>query len=295
MSHIFISYSHKDTEYVEKLEAKLIEEGFNVWIDHRIDFGSQWPKAIQDALDACDAFIVVISENSYESKWVQNEVSRADRKGKPFFPLLLQGDAWLAIEALQYVDVRDGSLPPEKFLNRLSSVTPRNKTGTALYAKPVSSSTKQPKVKRTTRKPSRMPFWIGGIVILVLVTLGLGYLLQNFSEPDSLEEPEEPEATVSVDAPPTEAKEGDIWVRPADKMNMIYIPAGEFIMGSEDDIYEMPVHDVYLDAYWMDQTEVTNAMYARCVNEGFCDQVLSFVGVCEFIDVTWNKKVFAPV
>ena len=40
MSHIFISYSHKDSEYVEKLEQKLIEEGFNVWIDHRIDYGS---------------------------------------------------------------------------------------------------------------------------------------------------------------------------------------------------------------------------------------------------------------
>jgi hypothetical protein len=54
---------------------------------------------------------VVVSENSYESKWVQNEVSRADRKGKPFFPLLLQGDAWLAIEATQYFDVHDSSIP----------------------------------------------------------------------------------------------------------------------------------------------------------------------------------------
>ena len=70
MSHIFISYSHKDKNYVEKLEQKLIEEGFNVWIDHRIDCGSQWPKVIQNALDACDAFIVVVTENAFESEWV---------------------------------------------------------------------------------------------------------------------------------------------------------------------------------------------------------------------------------
>ena len=62
MGHIFISYSHNDKDYVEKLEKKLIDEGFDVWVDHRIDYGSQWPKEIQKALDACDAFVVVVSE-----------------------------------------------------------------------------------------------------------------------------------------------------------------------------------------------------------------------------------------
>ncbi|MBN1450792.1 MAG: TIR domain-containing protein [Anaerolineales bacterium] len=125
MSHIFISYSHKDSKYVEKLEKKLIEEGFNVWIDHRIDYGSQWPKVIQEQLDSCGAFIVVVSENAYESEWVQNEVARAKRKGKPFFPLLLSGDPWITVETTQYVDVKDGSLPPIKFYEELSNIVPQ--------------------------------------------------------------------------------------------------------------------------------------------------------------------------
>ena len=33
---------------------------------------------------------------------------------------------------------------------------------------------------------------------------------------------------------------------------------------------EFPAHDVTLDGYWMDQLEVTNAMYALCVNAGVC-------------------------
>ena len=66
---------------------------------------------------------------------------------------------------------------------------------------------------------------------------------------------------------------GSTLERPADGMTMIYIPEGEFEMGSEDgDNDEKPIHTIYLDAFWMDETEVTNAMYARCVNAGDCDE-----------------------
>ena len=42
-------------------------------------------------------------------------------------------------------------------------------------------------------------------------------------------------------------------------------------MGSEaGNDNEKPVHAVYLDAFWIDQTEVTNGMYAMCVEDGEC-------------------------
>jgi len=57
-----------------------------------------------------------------------------------------------------------------------------------------------------------------------------------------------------------------------DGMTLLYVPAGEFTMGSEDgNDNEKPVHTVYLDAFWIDQTEVTNAMYAKCEDAGVCD------------------------
>jgi len=63
-------------------------------------------------------------------------------------------------------------------------------------------------------------------------------------------------------------------VNPKDGAEMVYVPAGEFLMGSEDeDAFddEKPEHTVYLDAYWIYQTEVTNAQYRQCVDEGECD------------------------
>lgn len=60
-------------------------------------------------------------------------------------------------------------------------------------------------------------------------------------------------------------------VSTVDNMVMVYIPAGSFDMGN-DTAYdnEKPVHTVALDPFWIDQTEVTNLMYANCVQAGVC-------------------------
>lgn len=52
---------------------------------------------------------------------------------------------------------------------------------------------------------------------------------------------------------------------------MRFVPAGNFIMGSDrgfDD--EKPVHSVYLDDFYIDKYEVTNALYRACVENGAC-------------------------
>jgi len=57
-----------------------------------------------------------------------------------------------------------------------------------------------------------------------------------------------------------------------DGMTLLYVPAGEFTMGSDNgNADEKPVHQVNLDAFWIDLTEVTNSMYAKCVKDGKCD------------------------
>lgn len=57
-----------------------------------------------------------------------------------------------------------------------------------------------------------------------------------------------------------------------DGMPQAYVSAGEFIMGDNDNpkLKEYPEHAVYLDAFWMDKYEVSNAMYEKCVSDGAC-------------------------
>jgi formylglycine-generating enzyme required for sulfatase activity len=73
--------------------------------------------------------------------------------------------------------------------------------------------------------------------------------------------------------PPASASLGDTLTRPADGMVMVYVPAGEFEMGSTElGVDEEPVHTVALDAFWIDQMEVTNAQYRQCMEARACEE-----------------------
>jgi eukaryotic-like serine/threonine-protein kinase len=81
-------------------------------------------------------------------------------------------------------------------------------------------------------------------------------------------------ATASPTSPPGLGI-GSSQISPIDSMKLLYVPAGNFLMGStsadtQAAPNEKPQHPVYLDAFWIDQTDVTNKMYALCVSAGVC-------------------------
>ena len=53
---------------------------------------------------------------------------------------------------------------------------------------------------------------------------------------------------------------------PSAPVNMVLIPAGEFLMGGGENPDEGPGHTVYIDAFYMDKYEVTNAQYKAFVS-----------------------------
>jgi eukaryotic-like serine/threonine-protein kinase len=107
----------------------------------------------------------------------------------------------------------------------------------------------------------------------------------------------EPTVEVVIEATePSSITAGSTMVSEIDGMTMVYVPAGEFLMGSEDgENDESPVHTVYLDAYYIDQTEVTNEQYQLCVQAGNCVQPrdLKYITNSSYADhpvvyVRWN-------
>ncbi|MEI7990172.1 MAG: SUMF1/EgtB/PvdO family nonheme iron enzyme, partial [Chloroflexota bacterium] len=133
-----------------------------------------------------------------------------------------------------------------------------------------------------------------GLMILIVIVGAASWLMNRTSKPSNVMNAETVQAnaqeTLSAMSKQTPTfslqgegqGEGGVSVTPAsqlvsthilnkDGMVMVYVPAGEFLMGSNDgDSDEKPQHKVYLDGYWMDKTEVTNAMYQKCVADGSC-------------------------
>jgi formylglycine-generating enzyme required for sulfatase activity len=134
------------------------------------------------------------------------------------------------------------------------------------------------------------PVWLRKLVVLIwpgwlgplLLSIVLIMLTYGFWSPARLEfrPPTATPARLGVINPatatpmalPTPIK---IEVRVKDGKVMVYIPAGEFLLGSPEndplaDDDEKPQRPIFLDAFWIDKTEITNTQYQLCVSDGLC-------------------------
>ena len=113
-----------------------------------------------------------------------------------------------------------------------------------------------------------------GLISLVVIIAGIAYAFSpSPSEANATvqaiveAESSAANATTAPALPTSEPELGSTMVSPVDGMTMVFVPEGDFVMGSapsdpnaRDD--ELPQHTVFLSDYWIDQTEVTNAMFA---------------------------------
>ena len=71
---VFISYSHHNRSFAEKLQLKLHHAGIkDTWMDNRIPNGAFWRPEIDRNLDAASLIVVVVSPKSMKSAYVTYE------------------------------------------------------------------------------------------------------------------------------------------------------------------------------------------------------------------------------
>lgn len=91
MSHVYLSYSRRDADFVDRVEADLNEQGHPVWRDvSGVQQDERWDTAIAAALDSAYAVLVVLSRNGLDSDWVAMEMAVASRAKTPFVVLLME-------------------------------------------------------------------------------------------------------------------------------------------------------------------------------------------------------------
>jgi hypothetical protein len=121
IDRLFISYSHRDREVLDRLMVHLRpleREGLvDAWNDTRIDAGARWKEEVEKALDHARAAILLVSADFLASDFiVDNELppllQNAERKGTKIIPVIIKPCRYMRDEALRHLQaINDPSHP----------------------------------------------------------------------------------------------------------------------------------------------------------------------------------------
>lgn len=121
---IFISYSHKDIQFLKRLKIHLkpfVKAGLiDIWEDTKIKAGEKWKEKIEIALEKCTVAILLISADFLASEFiVDNELPpllyAAENKGKTILPVIVKPCRYTKDKNLsKYQSINDPKFPLSK-------------------------------------------------------------------------------------------------------------------------------------------------------------------------------------
>jgi hypothetical protein len=112
---IFISYSHKDEVWKDRLVSQLkvleLEGVFDVWEDRQIATGDEWKPEIEKSMAAASLGILLVSADFLGSKFIRSEevprlMKQRIEQGLRIFPIIIRPCPWQAIDWLARLQMR---------------------------------------------------------------------------------------------------------------------------------------------------------------------------------------------
>ncbi|MBE9571429.1 MAG: TIR domain-containing protein [Proteobacteria bacterium] len=112
---VFISYSHKDEDWKNRLLTQLkvlqYEDIIDLWEDRRIEAGKDWYEEIQEAINKANVAILLISADFLTSKFIRSEevpklLERREKEGIRIFPVVIKPCPWKQVKWLARMNLR---------------------------------------------------------------------------------------------------------------------------------------------------------------------------------------------
>lgn len=73
---LFISYSHENKDFVDKLALQLVHRNVSIWLDRwELSIGDSVIEKVQEAVEGSSALLVILSKASVESSWCKKELT----------------------------------------------------------------------------------------------------------------------------------------------------------------------------------------------------------------------------
>ncbi|MBC6935116.1 MAG: TIR domain-containing protein [Chloroflexi bacterium] len=299
MARIFISYRRKDSAALATLLAKeLGRQGIETFVDTRsIDGGGPFPDRLRRAIAKCDVFVCLLGATTLNSDWVREEIKHAHTLNKILIPVFQEAYvppdpipdehvyALLQSDGITILDVRnlfvDQSIADLARMIRQS--VPRRLPRVLLVAAALllivaAAAILIPNIIQSLLPGTPSP----------TLTTAASIIAGNPTATDAPTDTPTPHPT-NTPVPPTPTprptntpvptlspeqlaaltpvtRNAD-WTpveRDFDGVTMVLVPAGCFMMGSNNYDNEKPVHEQCFDApFWIDKYEVTQGQFSR--------------------------------
>ena len=121
MTQVFISYSERDREIMEKNRNSLRRESLTVWTNTTdIQTGEDFQSASDRGIEQTDNFVYLVSPDSVQSEYVRKELDYALSLHKRIIPVLVRetpADSLpKALQGVQYIDLTDNEEEEEDYV-----------------------------------------------------------------------------------------------------------------------------------------------------------------------------------
>jgi formylglycine-generating enzyme required for sulfatase activity len=274
-NHTFISYTHEDSHFVTRLARRLRARGVKVWLDQwDIAPEAEWDVAIERAVQRCACLMVILSPAAVNSWVVRQQFTWAEQNGTQILLVLYEACDLPAplqdLPLINFVEQRYNLALSQLLHHYFPDQEVQDDMGTKLKSRLINLDWSW----WHRLRPLLWPGWLGPALLLAILVMWAMFFWSG--DRAEFAQPVAAEALSIVTATRTPTPPPPTRVRPTDEQVMVYVPAGEFFMGSpvDDplaDEDEWPRHAVYVDGFWMDRTEITNQQYHLCVEAKGCE------------------------
>ena len=260
MSDIFISYSRDDRVRIERLADCLQAQGWDVWWDPVIPVGQSYRKVIGKALDDARCVVVAWSRTSVDSDWVLAEAG-AGKDRNILVPISIDGTKPLLdfaqIQTADFSSWTSDCTAPE-FQQLLEGIT-------HIIDKPAGDNRQALPPEAVSKPRPKRALIVGAGTILVAAAVAVFVWFEI--DPKALEK---------------SIMYGN--------RTMMLVPAGPFEMGANLEEggrpESQPRRTVYLDAFYMDKFEVSNAEFALFRKHHSEHELVAHLRECPYVSET---------
>lgn len=176
MASVFLSYDRNDANQARGIAKALERAGNSVWWDRHIQGGTQFSRAIEQALHDADAVVVLWSTESVQSTWVRDEAAEGRDSGK-LIPVTLDGALPpMGFRQFQVIGIPATGHARNVALQSLADAV-ASIAGKEANVDRSSHSPNPPRAAATPHRPWRLsPVW-AALVAAVITLTGVGYFL----------------------------------------------------------------------------------------------------------------------